>query len=82
MRIYFLISRSTVVVPPKPIKKVPKEPERPPWRASAAPPIKVDKSALLRARLLDASRFVKISFSVFSNRFKTLSQNNFHTDVR
>lgn len=35
--------------------KKPKEIERPPWRSTATVP-KVDKNALLKAKLLDASR--------------------------
>lgn len=42
----------------KMIKKQPKdkEPERPPWRATLSATAKVDRNALLKAKLLDASR--------------------------
>lgn len=42
-----------------------KDEERPPWRpVSVAPPSKADKNSLLKAKLLDASRYI---FQIFIN---------------
>lgn len=48
-------SRKTV----KKSKEPKKDEERPPWRpVSVAPPSKADKNSLLKAKLLDASRYI------------------------